>query len=202
MQDIEWNERHVESLQLNGTSVRSRIYLPDRIAVSKVGALKPNMVGGVGQSLQEFVIHHDVAAAFSEAGFSGFSLRPVFNSKTETAYTEIHQLYSDVIMPAAELGRKTPPADGGGVRQLGCLVYENLEQHDVADFNRTAEDWAAGNMPLWVVSDRVRELFLRNKLKGWAFRPVLVKASEMHIEYERLWNGLFEQVAANSQNFF
>ena len=120
----------------------------------------------VGRSLQEFVVHADVGLAFSEEGFSGFSLRPVFNGKTEIEHPDVRQLYSAVIMPPAVLDRTTPRADGGGVRQLGCLVYENPGQHDLADFSRTAEDWAAGNMPIWVVSARVREFFHTQEAKG------------------------------------
>lgn len=202
MNDMEWNERHIASLKRRTTSTGAEIYLPERIAVSKVTALKSNMVAGVGQSLQEFVVHADVGRAFSEEGFSGFSLRPVFNGKTEIEHADVRQLYSDVIMPPAVLDRTTPPADGGGVRQLGCLVYENPDLQSLADFSRTAEDWAAGNMPIWVVSARVREFFMRRKLKGWVFRPVLEKDSEMHQKYERLWDSLFEQVSVNPHNFF
>jgi hypothetical protein len=200
--DYEWNDSHVESLDLIKTDAGMEIQLPDRLAVSKVVLLKSNMVAGLGEWLQEFLVHADVAAAFSAEGFSGFSLRPVFNSKTKMLHPDVHQLYSNTIMPPAELGRNAPPADDGSVRQLGCLVYENLEQYNLVDFNRTAEDWAALNMPLWVVSARVREFFIHNKFKGWAFRPVLAKGSEMHREYEQLWDDLFEQVATNPKNHF
>ena len=202
MSDMEWNERHVASLQLSTTSAGADIYLPERIAISKVAALKSNMVAGIGQSLQEFVVHADVGLALSAEGFSGFSLRPVIHGKTEIEHSDVRQLYSDVIMPPAKLDRTTPPADGGGVRHLGCLVYENLGQLDLTDFSRTAEDWAAGNMPIWLVSARVREFFMQRKLKGWAFKPVLEKDGEMHQEYQRRWDALFEQVSVNPRNFF
>ncbi len=200
--DMEWNQRHVGSLQRIRTVAGADIYLPHRIAVSKVSNLKPNMVGCVGQNLQEYVVHEDVGTAFAAAGFEGFSLLPVYDSKMESAHTEVRQLYSNSIMPAAELERTTPPADGGGVRQLGCLVYDDLDSKAVTDFNRTAEDWAAGNMPLWVVSARVRALFRRSKFRGWAFRPVLEKGGDMHGEYLRLWEDLFARVAINPRNFF
>lgn len=202
MSDMEWNERHVASLQLSTTSAGADIYLPERIAISKVAALKSNMVAGIGQSLQEFVVHADVGLALSAEGFSGFSLRPVIHGKTEIEHSDVRQLYSDVIMPPVKLDRTTPPADGGGVRHLGCLVYENLGQLDLTDFSRTAEDWAAGNMPIWLVSARVREFFMQRKLKGWAFKPVLEKDGEMHQEYQRRWDALFEQVSVNPRNFF
>lgn len=200
--DYDWNNDHVESLDFLETTAGMKIRLPDRIAISKTAALKFNMVAGVGQWTQEYVVHSDVATAFTEEGFSGFSLRPVFNSKTQIEQPDVHQLYSDAIMPPAELGRRAPPSDSGSVRLLGCLVYDDLEQHKLADFNRTAEDWAARDFPLWVVSARVREFFMRSKFKGWAFTPVIVKGSELHREYERLWDELFDRVSVNPRNFF
>jgi hypothetical protein len=200
--DYDWNNDHVESLDFLETTAGMKIKLPDRIAISKTTPLKSNMVAGVGEWTQEYVVHADVATAFAQEGFLGFSLRPVFNSKTQMEQPDVHQLYSDAIMPPAELGRRTPPSDSGSVRLLGCLVYDNLEQQKLADFNRTAEDWAARDFPLWVVSARVRELFMRSKFKGWAFTPVIIKGSELHREYERLWNELFERVSVNPRNFF
>ena len=102
--DYEWNYSHVESLDLIRTDAGMEIQLPHRLAVSKVGLLKSNMVAGVDEWLEEFLVPADVAAAFSAEGFSGFSLRPVFNSKTKMAHPDVHQLYSNTIMPPAELG--------------------------------------------------------------------------------------------------
>ena len=44
--------------------------LPHRLAVSKVGLLKSNMVAGLDEWLEEFLVPADVAAAFSAEGFS------------------------------------------------------------------------------------------------------------------------------------
>ena len=200
--DSEWNDSHVESLELIQTRAGQEIKLPDRIAVSNVTPQKAHMVAGVGQFLQEYGVPDPVAAAFSSEALSGFSLRPLFNARTKTRHDGVYQLYSSAIMPPAELDRTVRPADGGGVRQLGCLTYKDLEQHDLADFNRTAEDWAMGNMPLWVVSARVRDCFIRNQFKGWAFRPVLSKGSEMHQQYEALWDDLLSKTSVNPLNFF
>ncbi|MFA9420389.1 MAG: hypothetical protein ACERLB_09585 [Gammaproteobacteria bacterium] len=63
--DYEWNYSHVESLELIQTSSGMEIKLPDRIAASKVTPLKPNMVAGVGEWMEEYVVTDAVAAAFS-----------------------------------------------------------------------------------------------------------------------------------------
>ena len=200
--DQDWNDRHVESLALTQTSAGMEIKLPERIAVSKVTPLKPHMVAGVGELLKEYVIPDPVAAAFSSDSLSGYSLRPLYSARTETVHDGVHQLYSTSIMPPAELDRTVRPADGDGLRQLGCLTYQDLAQNALADFNRSAEDWCMGRMPLWVVSAAVRDCFMRNKFKGWAFRPVLSKGSDMHRQYERIWEDLFEKTSVNPLNFF
>ena len=200
--DSEWNDRHLETLDPIKTSAGMQIKLPGRIAVSKVSLLKFNMVACVGQTLAEFAVHRDVATVFEAEGLSGYTLRPLYHSKTGEAHVDALQLYSEILMPAAELDRTTLPADGGGLRHIGCLTYRNLSQLEQADFNRTAEDWSSNSMPLWVVSARVRDCFLQNKLKGWAFRPVLEWGSKVHEEYASLWESLFEQVSVNPRNFF
>ncbi len=200
--DSEWNDSHVKSLELIKTSAGMEIKLPDRIAVSRVTPLKPHMVAGVGQLLEEYVVPDPVAAAFSSDALSGYSLRPLYNARTKTTHDDVYQLYSTAIMPPAELDRTVRPTEGGGVDGLGCLTYKDLERHDLADFNRTAEDWTMGKMPLWVVSAAVRDCFMRNKFKGWAFLPVFSKGSDMHRQYEALWIELFNKTSVNPLNFF
>lgn len=202
-QDYERNSKRLDQLKPIETSAGRKIKLLDRIALSKVSNLKPNMVAGVDQWTAEFVVGSAAAQAFESEGFTGYSLRPVVNSRTGEAHTEIKQLYTDSLMPAAELNRTTPPSDEGGVRQLGCLVYDaDLQSLDLADFNRTAEDWSSNSMPLWVVTARVRACFTGHKLKGWAFRPVLETGTDLHQTYQQLWERLLERVSVNPRNFF
>ena len=105
--DYKWNEAHVTTLDLVETCAGMQVYLPNRLAVSTVSSLKPHMVACVGQWLREFVVHSGVAAAFAAESLSGYSLRPLFHSKSEAAHADVHQLYSDKLMPAAELGHTT-----------------------------------------------------------------------------------------------
>ena len=160
------------------------------------------MVAGVDEWTAEFIIGSAVARAFEDEGFTGYSLRPVWNPKTVEEHKDVFQLYSEAIMPPAQLDLTTPPADGGGVRQLGCLVCQIDAGAQLPDFNRTAEDWSSNSMPLWVVSQRVRNCFRRNKFRGWAFRPVVEAGSELHGEYLTMWQDVFERVSTNPRNFF
>ena len=72
------------------------------------------MVAGVDEWLEEFLVPADVAAAFSAEGFSGFLLRSVFNSKTKMAHPDVHQLYSNTIMPPAEPGEARAAGSNSG----------------------------------------------------------------------------------------
>jgi len=201
--DHEANSRRLDEMEPITTDAGMQIKLLDKITLSKVSSLKPYMVAGVDQWTAEFVIAAGAASAFEADGLTGFSLRPLCDARTGEAHARIRQLYCDSLMPPAVHDRTTPPADDGGVRQLGCLVYdERLEDLDLPDFNRTAEDWSSNRMPIWVVSARVKESFARHKLRGWAFRPVLEKGSDLHGEYAAQWERLFEQVSINPRNFF
>ncbi len=199
--DYELNFARLEETPFRSTGDGTRIKLLDRTSLTKV-AIKPNVVAGVDEWMAEFIIGSAVARAFEEEGLTGYSLRPVWNPKTVKEHKGIFQLYSEATMPPAHLDLTTVPADGGGVRQLGCLVCQLDAGAQLPDFNRTAEDWSSNSMPLWVVSQRVRDCFQRNKLRGWAFRPVVAAGSELHEEYLRMWKDVFERVSANPRNFF
>lgn len=56
--------------------------------------------------------------------------------------------------------------------------------------------------PSWVVSSRVVSAFRENKLRGWAFRPVLVKESELYASYLTFWAQLNELIAGCSHSMF
>ena len=99
----------------------------------------------------------------------------------------------------------TPPFEDGGEgghRALACLSYDFAETVPAGDFFRTAENWSSNDMPLWVVSRRVREVFLRHKLRGWAFRPVLEVGSSLHADYLEKWQNLMRQLTASNPSHF
>jgi hypothetical protein len=196
--------------RLNATPFRKvdgrplRIKLIDRIALSRI-PLAPNMVGLASDWMAEFVLGRAFARTLEREGFSGYSLRPVFNPKTGQDHADYFQLYSESILPAAELDATTISLaadipEEGGWRELGCLTYDVSDGHTFADVNRTAENWSNSFIPFWVVSQRVRAACLRDKLKGWAFRPVLEKGTPLHREYLETWASLLARVAVNPRN--
>ena len=86
------------------------------------------------------------------------------------------------------------------VSLYGCLCYETLNSKNLKDFNRTAEPWASNDFPLWVVSQRVREIYRDHKLKGWIFEPVLEKGSELYEEHNLLWKIFVDAIQVNRAN--
>ncbi len=204
--DYELNSSRLETVKFIHTTDRCKIKLLDEVALTRI-KLKPNMVAGVDQWTAEFIITSTVAKCFEKEKLTGLALKPVLNPKTGAYHDEFHMLYTDSIMPSVEYDRtiksleKEIPEEGG-FRELGCLTYDFGEDVPKSDFNRTAENFSSNFMPIWVVSARVRECFTRNKLRGWAFRPVLEKGSELHRMYLEKWQSLFKRISINPRNRF
>lgn len=209
----EYNARHrarLEALPFHRARGRLlRIKLLDTIELSRV-TVKPNVVAGVGEWGDEYIVGRAVAKAFEQAELTGYELRPIPNPKTGKVHPDHFHLYCESIMPPAEMDSTTLPPNLGpdrltrreSPRQLGCLTYRLNGAERLCDFNRTTEDWFGEALPTWVVTARVRECFLRHRLKGWEFRPVLEAGTAMHRQYLALWEDLLRRVAVNPGNRF
>lgn len=204
--DYELNSSRLDEVELIQTTDQCKIKLLDKVALSRI-KIKPNIVAGIDQWTAEFLITSTVANIFEQEQLTGLSLRPIFNPKTRKDHKEYLQLYTENIMPPVEhdltiysLEKEIP--EEGGFRELGCLTYDFREVVPKYDFNRTAENFSSNFMPFWVVSARVRECFVRNKLRGWAFRPVIEKGSEFQNAYLAKWQSLFDRISINPLNHF
>lgn len=204
--DYALNSARVNALPFIHTSDRTKIKLLDRIALSKI-SLKPNGIGCASDWMAEYILTDTVTKVFERAGFTGFSPRLVFSPQAGKNHETYFQLYTENIMPLAELDLTTPSLENeireeGGYRQLGCLTYDFQGDEFILDFNRTAENWSNNFMPFWVVTARIKECFERNKLRGWGFRPVLEKGTGLHLTYLAKWESLFKRIAINPRNRF
>ena len=85
-------------------------------------------------------------------------------------------------------------------RQLGPLFYAPGTSDRVKDFNRTAEPFTWFGGPDWVVTRRVREVYLENGMKGWEFLPVLEEGTPLYRDFESRWARVRERVAVNPRN--
>jgi hypothetical protein len=201
--DYEANIARLRELPFRETGDSFRIKLLDRFALSRA-PLKPNEVACAGDWTAEFIVSRGAARIFEEASLCGFSLRPVVVPKTGKEYEDVFLLYTESLMPRAELDLTVLPFPGeeSGYRQLACLTYDFSGGEPASDFNRTAENWSSNYMPVWVISARVRDCFVRNKLKGWAFRPVLEKGTALHAAYVAKWQDLIDRVSVNPRHHF
>lgn len=177
-----------------------RIRLLDAVSLSRA-SLKPTEVACAADWMAEFIVSRAVGNIFKTEGLRGFSLRPVLAPKSGKQHEEVTLLYTTHLMPLATLDLTTPVfedrGEEGGHRQLACLAYDfGTSLRPESDFCRTAENWSSNHMPVWVVSARVREVFLRHKLRGWAFRPVMETGTALYAAYRDKWQVLMGRVAA------
>jgi hypothetical protein len=203
--DYELNAGRLRTLPFIESGPGARIRLLDRIAL-RGASVRPNEVAGAAEWMAEFIVAREVGRIFEREGLTGFSLRPVFNPKAQTDYDDLFQLFSDRLMPRALVDMTTPvhpdSGDPDDRRQLACLSYDFPGKPPSVDFCRTAEAWSSNDMPVWIVSSRVRECFARHQLRGWSFRPVLESGTELHASYMRMWDRLFARVEASHPGHF
>ena len=199
--DYDLNTTRLRSLPFITSGPGARIRLLDRI-VLRGATIAPNAVACASDWMAEFVVSKDVGRIFESEGLTGFTLRPVFDTKTKTNYDTFFQLYTDHIMPRALVDATTVTyrneTDIDDRRQLACLTYDFGGDPPTGDFHRTAEAWSNNDMPVWIVSARVREVVERHKVRGWAFRPVLEAGTPLQVAYKQLWEDLFARVAASN----
>lgn len=206
--DYEANEAARERMPLMDKGGFSPIRLASGFTMTKIH-LKPNMVSAIGDQAGEYLIGSAVAEVFTSNEFSGFSLHPINNPRIGAPHEGYFHLFSDSILEPAEADcsveriQSNFPAEDGELRHLGCLAYREENLAGIPDFSRTAEPWESWlGCPSWVVSSRVVNTFRESKLRGWAFRPVLVKESELYSSYLSRWAQLTELVAQFSRSKF
>lgn len=205
--DHERNHAACTATPLQDFGAEEPIRLFQGISLSHV-KIKPNFVAGVGEWTDEYVLGKGVQQVFAAAGLSGYSLVPVMNPKTGSAWPDIAQIYSTSVLPSsmrdASIDRIQSrfEEENGKLRQLGCLAYAPSALEGRPDFNRTGEPWMWWGLPLWVVSSRVEHYFMQFRLRGWAFRPVFLAGSELYGEYLGAWHELRRLVSKTAKSSF
>jgi hypothetical protein len=181
-----------------GEDPKRRFRLPNRLWLSKI-RLRPNEVGGVGQWTAEYVIAKGVQSVFENARLSGFGIRPVFNTRTGEPFETYVQLYVEHILGFRVLDLASPETSSTlpeerGYDALGCLCYDAAILREALAFNRTGERLTSFEFPDWVVRSAVRDCFRANRLRGWAFEPVLQLGSDRYETYCELWRSFYRVV--------
>ena len=206
--DYKRNFAACEGTPLVDKGGESPIRLATGFSLSRI-SMKPNMIGAIGDWVGEYVIGSAVADAFKSEEFTGLSLVPVNNPRIDAAHEDFFQIFSDCVLQPVEMDcsieriQSSVAEENGKLRHLGCLSYGEEKLAEVPDFSRTAEPWAGWwGWPSWVVSANVVKNFRENMLRGWAFRPVLVKETELYSSYLGQWTQLEELVAQYSRSSF
>ena len=198
--DYEINLRELENTIFYYTDDQIKIKIIQQLYLSKVD-IKPYTISIATDWLSEFVLHNSVIDIFKEAGLTGFSTKMIFNPKLGENNANCCMLFSNNIMPKAELDITTinyiQEEHGYYFRELGCLTYDIKVDDKIADFNRTAENWSSNYCPIWIVTAATKKIYDQNKLKGWAFRPVLEKGTILYKTYIQKWENIFQKVRCN-----
>jgi len=207
-EDIETNQSIEERVPLVDRGGETPIRLAKGFSLTRL-ALKANMVGAIGGWESEYVCGSAVASTFDSGAVSGLSFLPVNNPRTNTPHEGFHQMYSDNVLEPAivdcsiERIQSDWQEEDGQLRHLGNLSYPEGALTDKADFLRTAEPWAGWlGRPSWVVSRKVVDMFRDKKLRGWAFRPVLLGESDIYSSYIEQWTYLNKLISQNSLSEF
>jgi hypothetical protein len=187
---------HMDGLPWIGDDPMYRCRIPERVSLTRI-RLKPNQIASVGQWTAEFIVPNAVRRIFEKEEFTGAAFRSVTDTRTEAPFDAVAHLYSNHVLAPRIIdvaSRKIVSAvpEERGYDALGCFCYEPDVLQDALDFNRTGEGNVGFEFPDWVVSARVRDVYVVNKLKGWAFEPVLEPASETYDDYTALWHSLYE----------
>ena len=177
---------------LQPTRSRWPVRLPSRIYLSK--APPPGTIAHVDQWTGEYVAAADVAASLRASGLTGWELRPVLHPRTGDASEGMEHLATGQLLPPARDDVATAPLVSSQPRRWSVLTYEAGALEGSPDFARTAEPWGDWCTPTWVVRQRVRRWFLAQRLRGWAFWPVLEAGSSLHREHSRQWEVLLGQL--------
>jgi hypothetical protein len=188
------------------TGKYTRIKIPDRLVLSKV-AVKPGIIASPDMAgYNDYALPLNVAEIFKNAGLTGYETRPILHPKTGIANQDAVMLYTNKIAPPAQrdisiiFRGSTVDLGYHNACFMGCVTYDFKENIEIFDFNRTAEPVTGWGCPWWVISAKTKECYDKNKIKGWAFRPVLEKGSPLHEEYIKKWEDVYHRVMVNPKN--
>lgn len=193
--DYEQMMTDIDALPWLGNDLLGKYRLPNRLTVSRI-SFKPNQVSGVGEWSAEFIVGTAVRQLFEAAGFSGIQFLPVYRKGSKEEWEQYFQIYSEHVpgtrvldIASAQIRSSFPEEQVFDV--LGCLCYESNTLDQALDFNRTGEAAVGFAYPEWIVSAAVRDCFHENKLRGWAFEPILEIGSDLYGEYVDIWTSFF-----------
>jgi hypothetical protein len=187
---------------LRDTGSAWSVRLPSRVYLSRASQVKPDSISHVDQYTGEYVAGAGAVAALERSGLRVPEARPVFRLGAGAPPSGVRHLHTEVFLPPALFGRRSMfetfddgPRGPSTPRRYGCLTYPPGALDPAIDFARTAEPWAGDHRAGWAVSGRTRAWFEAERLRGWAFRPLLVDGEPLQQEHEDRWARLLDRLA-------
>lgn len=190
-----------QALPAQATASRWPVRLPRRMFLTK--PVPADTIAHVDQYTGEYVLGSAAAESLRTAGLTGWELSAVLHWKTHQplAATGMH-LTTGALLPPALHGEDHSetldhgPGQPGTPRRLGALSYAAGALDASPDFSRSAEPWCDWATPQWIVRQRVRGWYQQNRLRGWAFWPVLQEETPLHRQHEVQWRKILGQVGS------
>lgn len=171
-------------------------------------ALAPNAVGAIGDWTSEYAVGSAVAAALAEASATGYALVPLpkgapgstprprlaDRQRPDPAAGDHRRVGRADLQPATRGGRTPAAPRMPGLRRGVAQRSRRREPH------RRAVGWHG--WPAWVVSRRVVEVLRRSQVRGWHYRPVLIRERPLYGQYLADWQLLAVAVAGTTRSQF
>lgn len=155
---------------------------------------------GVGHGGADLLVSARCAALLAPLNLSGVELLPAFDPRALEERADVKQLWCDTPTPLAVLqaGVMEIPEWRAQSRfpyqLLSTLTLENVRGLGPRDVKRSAEPWLAGDAPLWIVGSGIRALVEDHALRGFVFRPILLRGSELAKEHDARWGALMNSL--------
>ena len=193
--------------------VKTRIHkIPSRIVVSTI-KLSETSIASYGCS-RELIASKYVVDILSQAQLTGLLIQDI--SKRDGSIHALHKrLNAKQLIEVTSFDVSTPNLISGKseefiakyqsyvkhklipdrrkesdfFRYLGCKTLKPEEIENADDFARLGVSECSCESG-WVVSKKVREVFVGNKLKGARFKPIMISGTEFHDAYLTMWHDL------------
>ncbi len=134
--------------------------------------------------LYEFVVTEELKKLLEKSNLSGFEFWPLIDYKRGIEYEGFFQLKVNGTMPSMNSETLIVPAkhvNSCECRKRGYILegqikYDRKVIDSIKDFNKT-EEWLGGGKTTWqkiIVTKKVYELFVKEKIKGIQFYPIII----------------------------
>jgi hypothetical protein len=181
------------------------VRLLDRLSLGSV-KIDPQNISAVDDALLDYVAGSVVVSVFSKQCLTGSEFGPVISTKTGLPFPDVKRLMPPPICGPAVIDETMwfGKLDNGAdyMQPIGPLCFEGDVLETLPDLSRTIEPLEANDFPSWIVSSRTREVVETHGIKGWKWRPVLVRDSELHRTHVEMWKPVLDALLRNPKNQF